>query len=148
MKVILNSDVKGLGKAGELVDAKIGYARNFLFPRNLAVEATPENLEKWEQQQEEIRKQKAEERAEAESLKDKLEKIELKIKAKAGKGDRIFGSITSGDIAEELKKSHKLDIDRKKIELKDNIKETGAHDVQIRVYPELTATLKVLVDKE
>ncbi len=148
MKVILNSDVKGLGKAGELVDAKIGYARNFLFPRKLAVEATPENLEKWEQEQEELKQQRAEERAEAEKLKEELEKLELKIKAKAGKGDRIFGSITSGDIAEELKKAHKLDIDKKKIELKDNIKETGTHEVQVRVYPELTATLKVLIDKE
>lgn len=148
MKVILNSDVKGLGKAGELVDAKTGYARNFLFPRKLAVEATPENLAKWEEEQEELKQKRAEEKAEAEALKEKLESIELKISAKGGKGDRIFGSITAGDVAEALQKSNGIEIDKKKIELKDNIKEIGAHVVQVRVYPELTASLKVLVDKE
>ncbi|MDO5717392.1 MAG: 50S ribosomal protein L9 [Tissierellia bacterium] len=148
MKVILKSDVKGLGKAGELVDAKTGYARNFLFPRKLAVEATPENKAEWEKEQEELKKKRAEERAEAEKLKEKLEKGSVKINAKAGKGDRIFGSITSQDIADAIKAQNGIEIDKKKVELKDNIKEVGEYTVQVRVYPELTASVKVLVDKE
>lgn len=145
MKVILLKDVKDLGKAGELVNSKTGYARNFLFPKGLAIEATPANLKQWEEEQKEKQANKQKEREEALELKAKIEKITIELKGKGGEGGRLFGSITSKDIADKLKKQHKLDIDKKKIELKDNIKSAGVTNVDIRVYPEITANLKVNV---
>ncbi len=147
MKVILKSDVKGLGAAGELVEAKIGYARNFLFPRGLAIEATPENKAAWEKEQEEIAAKRAEEKQAALELKDQLEKMEVKVKAKGGTSGKIFGSITSQDIAKALLESG-VEIDKKRIELKENIKVMGTHTIPVRVYPEITADLKVVIDKE
>ena len=148
MKVILLKDVKGLGKAGDLVKAKDGYARNFLIPKGLAVEATKSNLSKWEKDMELKRQKEKEEYEEALKLKEKIESITVEIKSKAGEGEKLFGSITSNDIARELKKQHNMDIDKRKIELKDNIKSLGTTDVIIRVYTELTATLKVKVIEE
>lgn len=145
MKVILLKDVKDLGKAGELVNSKTGYARNFLFPKDLAIEATPANLKQWEEEQKEIQAKKQKEREEALELKAKIEKITIELKGKGGEGGRLFGSITSKDIADKLKKQYKLDIDKKKIELKDNIKSAGVTNVDVRVYPEITANLKVNV---
>ena len=142
MKVILLKDVKGLGKAGDLVNAKDGYARNFL-PKGHAVEATPANLKKWEEQKAIEAQKKEEEHKEALELKKKIESITVEIKAKAGEGGRLFGSITSKDIADALKSQYKLDIDRRKIELKDNIKSLGVTEVDIRVYAELVAKLRV-----
>ena len=145
MKVILLEDVKGLGKKGDMVNSKTGYARNFLFPKGLAVEATPANKKKWEEEMEIKRQKEAEEKKEAMDLKDKIEKITLKMEAKGGEGGKLFGSITSKDIAEELEKQFKLDIDKRKIELKDNIKSSGLTSIDIRVYPEILASLKVEV---
>ncbi|NLY09465.1 MAG: 50S ribosomal protein L9 [Tissierellia bacterium] len=143
MKVILIKDVKGLGKAGELVNAKDGYARNMLFPRGLAIEATDENLNKWETEQATLRAEEAKRRAEAEVLKEKLESKGLKVQGKGGSAGRLFGSITSADIAKSLKAEFGLDIDKRKIELKEPIKTTGKYTVEVRVYPEMTATLAV-----
>lgn len=148
MKVILKEDVKGLGKSGEVVNAKTGYARNFLFPKNLAIEATAENLKQWEIEQAELAQKRKEERAAAEVLKEKIEKTELTILAKAGEGERIFGSITSQDIADALNKKLGTDIDKKKVELKTNLKTLGTYTAHVRVYPELTAELKIKLDKE
>ncbi|NLX61644.1 MAG: 50S ribosomal protein L9 [Tissierellia bacterium] len=148
MKVILLKDVKGLGKAGDLVNAKDGYARNFLIPKGLAVEATKSNLSKWEKEMELKREKERQEYEEALKLKEKIESITIEIKSKAGEGGKLFGSITSNDIAKELKKQHNIDIDKRKIEMKDNIKSLGTKDVLIRVYTELTATLKVKVIEE
>lgn len=145
MKVILLKDVKGLGKAGELVNAKDGYARNFLFPRNLAIEATPVNLSKWEEDKKKEEAKRKKEQSEAIELKNKIEQMTVTIKAKGGTGGRLFGSITSNDIADALKKEHKIDIDKRKIEMKENIKTTGITEVEIRVYAEITAKLKVNV---
>lgn len=145
MKVILLKDVKGLGKSGELVNAKDGYARNFLLPKNIAIEATKENLAKWKQEQKELKKQEEAEKAEALSIKEKLEKTTVEFKSKAGENGKLFGSITSKDIAEKLKKEYKIEIDRRKIEMDDNIKELGTTNVIVRVYPEITASLKVKV---
>lgn len=148
MKVILLKDVKGLGKEGDLVNAKTGYARNFLFPKELAIEATPANLKAWKEEQKELEAKRQAEKEEALKVKEELEKISVEIKGKGGEGGRLFGSITSKDIAEALKKNHKLDIDRRKIELKDNIKTAGLTSVEVRVYPEITASLKVNVTIE
>lgn len=143
MKVILLKDVKDLGKNGDLVDAKPGFARNFLIPRGQAIEATPANKKKWEKQQKELAKSKAEEEQEAAELKEKLESLTVIVKGKAGEGGRLFGSVTSQDIADNLKKQHKIDVDRRKIELDDNIKSIGVTHVDVRVYPQVVARLKV-----
>ncbi|MDY6064717.1 MAG: 50S ribosomal protein L9 [Finegoldia sp.] len=148
MKVILTKDVDKLGKSGDLVNAKTGYARNFLLPNGFAVEATKENLKQWEKDQAAKRQKEAEERAAAEDLKRKLENITLKLKVKTGEGDRLFGSITSIDIADKLKDQEGIEIDKKKIELKENIKSLGSFTALVRVYPDITANLSVSVDKE
>ena len=145
MKVILLKDVKGLGVAGDLVDAKIGYARNFLLPKGDAIEATPGNLERWKKDQEKLAVKEETELKEALELKEKLEKVSVVLEGKAGEGGRLFGSITSKDIGDALKKQHKIVVDRRKIELKDNIKTLGVTQVNVRVYAEITATLKVEV---
>ncbi|NLY77657.1 MAG: 50S ribosomal protein L9 [Tissierellia bacterium] len=148
MKVILLKDVKGLGKAGELVNAKDGYARNFLFPKKLAIEATEANLKKWKEDMAKKKEQEQAEYEEALKLKKKIESISVELKSKSGEGGKLFGSITSKDIAEALKKQHKIDIDRKKIEMKNNIKTLGTVNVEVKVYPEVSATLQVNVVEE
>lgn len=148
MKVILLKDVKGLGKEGELVESKTGYARNFLFPKKLAVEATSVNLKKWEEDHKIKEEKRQEEIAEAKALKEKLERIEVLIKAKGGKEGKLFGSITSQDISKSLEKQHKIKIDKRKIDLKDNIKNPGQIQLDVKVYPEIVAKLKVNVVTE
>lgn len=145
MEVILLKDVKSLGKAGDLVKSKTGYARNYLIPRGLAVEATRENKKQWEEDMKKLDAKKQEEKEEALALKEKLEKITVELKGKGGEGGRLFGSITSKDIADGLKSQYKIKIDRRRIELKDNIKSAGITNVDVRVYPEITANLKVNV---
>ena len=148
MKVILTSDVDKLGKAGEMVNAKTGFARNFLLPNKLAVQATKENIKIWEEKQAELRAIERENIKKANELKEKIENTKVKIIAKTGEGDRLFGSITSMDIEKALKDQHGLDIDKKKIEMKDNIKSLGTFNVVVKVYPDINANLEVIVDKE
>lgn len=145
MKVILLKDVKGLGKEGDLINAKDGYARNFLLPKGDAIEATPGNMKKWKETKAEEAKQKENEHKEALELKGKIEKITVVLTGKAGEGGKLFGSITSKDIGDALKAQHKIEVDRRKIELKDNIKTLGVTEVDVRVYAEITAKLKVEV---
>ena len=148
MKVILTSDVDKLGKAGEMVNAKTGFARNFLLPNKLAVQATKENIKIWEEKQAELRAIERENIKNANELKEKIENTKVKIIAKTGEGDRLFGSITSMDIEKALNDQHGLDVNKKKIEMKDNIKSLGTFDVLVRVYPDINANLEVIVDKE
>ncbi|MGO1469074.1 MAG: 50S ribosomal protein L9 [Tissierella sp.] len=148
MKVILLEDVKGLGKKDELVNAKTGYARNFLIPKGSAIEATSTNLKSWKKEMKEKEKREKKEKAEALKLKEDIEKVVVEMKSKGGEGGRLFGSITSKDIGEALKKQHKIEVDKRKIELKDNIKTGGTTVVEVRVYPEITASLKVNVTVE
>lgn len=148
MKIILLKDIKGLGEKGDMVEAKSGYARNFLLPKGDAVEATPGNMEKWKEDQAKQSERKEEEYNEALELKKKIESIKINIQGKAGEGGRLFGSITSSDIADRLKKEHNINIDKRKIELKDNIKALGTTNIDVRVYPELTANLVVNVKEQ
>ena len=148
MKVILLEDVKGLGKKDELVNSKTGHARNFLFPRGLAIEATASNKKKWKEEMKEKEALEKKEKDEALKLKEALEKTTVELKSKAGEGGRLFGSITSKDIGEALEKQHNIEVDRRKIELKDNIKSGGTTVVEVRVYTEVTASLKVNVTLE
>lgn len=145
MKLILIKDVKNLGKKGEIINAKPGYARNFLIPKNVAIEATKENMATWEENRKEQEKIERENKAEALELKKKIESETLTLMAKAGEGGRLFGAITSNDIAKALKQEYKINIDKKKIELDENIKEAGMRDINIKLYPEVNATLKVNV---
>lgn len=148
MKIILLKDVKGMGQAGDLVNAKDGYSRNYLIPRNIAIEGTPENIKKWKASKAEEAAQKENEMKEAMELKEKIEKLTVDLKAKGGTEGRLFGSVTSQDISNGLKKQHGIDIDKRKIELKENIKTTGVTEVEVKVYPDVSATLKVDVSAE
>lgn len=143
MKVILLKDVKGLGKEGDLVNSKDGYARNFLFPKNLAVEANEENLKKWEERKKEEAKKIQQEIEAANEMKERLENLTVILKVKTGSQGRLFGSITALDIANNLKEQHGIDIDKRKIELKENIKSLGEFEAEVKLYQDIVAKLKI-----
>ena len=146
MKVILNQDVKGQGKKGDMIEVSDGYARNFLLPKNLAKEATKENINvmKGQKDSQEFRKKK--ELEEAQEIKGKVEEVVVKMKAKAGENGKLFGSVTSKDIAEELKMQHHIKLDKKKFLLPDGIKTLGVTEVEIKIHPGVVAKLKVSVE--
>lgn len=148
MQVILKADVKGQGKKDQLVKVSDGYARNFLFPRGLAVEATKENLSVMENKNQSIEFQKQEEMKHAEELKEKLSGIKIEISAKAGENGRLFGSVTSKEIADILLKQYKIKIDKKKIVLEDGIKALGVTRIPVKLHAGITAELVVTVSQE
>ena len=148
MIVILNKDVKGTGKAGDVVKVSDGYARNMLIPKGLATEATQGNIRHLEKQKAIAAEKKAEEKAAAKKQAEKIGKLTVTIKTKAGDGGEIFGSITSKDIAEGLKSQHGIEVDKKKIQLSSPIKQTGEMSVDIKLYSEVSAELKVKVEAE
>lgn len=148
MKVIFLKDVKGKGKKGEIKNVADGYAQNFLFKQGLAIEATPANLKALEAQKNKEKRQAEEELAKAKQLKEQLEKLTVQLFAKAGEGGRLFGSITSKQIAEALHAQHNVKIDKRKIELEDAIRALGYTNVPVKLHPEVTATLKVHVSEQ
>ncbi|MDN5299228.1 MAG: large subunit ribosomal protein [Clostridiales bacterium] len=148
MKVILLKDIKGTGKKGDVINASDGHARNYLIPRGLAKEATEGNVRALEHQQATVQKRKDEAYAEAVELGKVIEKIQIVFKAKAGEGGRLFGSITNKDIADELKKAHGIDIDKKKIALDQPIRTLGTTLVTVKVYPKVSAQFSVKVTEE
>ena len=148
MKVILLKDVKGTGKAGDVVKVSDGYARNMLLPRGYAKEATEGNIRSLEKQKAIAAEKKAEEKAAAQARAEEINKLSVKISTKVGDSGKIFGSITSKDIAEALKAQHGMDLDKKKIQLSSPIKQTGETAVDIKLYQEVTAQLKVIVEAE
>ena len=143
MKVILNADVKGKGKKGDIVNVSDGYARNFLFPKNLAKEATAQNLNAAKVAQDAAKHKKLVEKAEAVALAEKLSGKTVQLKAKCGEGNRLFGAVTAAEVAEALKESMGIEVDKKKIALSGGIKELGTYDVAVKVYAEVSATIKV-----
>ncbi|MGV3487747.1 MAG: 50S ribosomal protein L9 [Tuberibacillus sp.] len=147
MKVILLADVKGKGKAGEVKEVSEGYARNFLFPKKLAVEANKGNLNQLENQKKNEAKRRQEELEEAQQLKEQIEKVEITLSAKSGEGGRLFGSITSKQIAEALK-GKGFNVDKRKFEMPDPIRTLGYTDVPIKLHPKVTAILKVHVKEQ
>lgn len=144
MKVILLKDVKGLGKKGEVVNSSDGYARNFLFPRKLAEEASDNNLHILNNKKENERKQKLAELEAAQKLAGELKGKEVKLTVKAGDNGKLFGAITSKDIAAEINKQYKIEVDKKKIVM-DTIKVAGGYDVEIKLYPEVSTKMKVII---
>ncbi|SFB01864.1 MULTISPECIES: 50S ribosomal protein L9 [unclassified Bacillus (in: firmicutes)] len=145
MKVIFLKDVKGKGKKGEIKNVADGYAHNFLIKQGLAVEANNTNTSTLENQKKKEQKAAAEELAEAKKLKDELEKVTVELSAKSGEGGRLFGSITTKQIAEELQKKHGIKIDKRKMELEDAIRSLGVTNVPVKLHHEVLATLKVHV---
>lgn len=145
MIVILMKDVKGAGKAGDVVKVSDGYARNMLLPKGLAKEATEGNIRSLEKQKAIAAEKHEEQKAAAKALAEKLEKITLEIKTKGGETGKLFGAITSKDIAEALEKQENVKIDKKKIELTSPIKQTGNTQVNVKLFPEVSAVLKVSV---
>ncbi len=145
MKVILQQDVKGQGKKGQMVEVSDGYGRNFLLPRKLAVEATAENVNTMKMQDKAKQARLAEEKAQAQALAQRLKGVQVQIRARAGQGGKLFGSITSKEIAEELKKQFEIDVNKSKIVLSDPIKSFGAFEVKCKLGSEVSGVINVLV---
>lgn len=145
MKVILLEDVKKIGKKGDLVNVADGYARNYLFPRNLAKEATSGSIKQLKQEKKAMENKKKKEFELAKEVAEKISKSSVTVKAKSGDQGKLFGSITSKDIANELKKQHNIDVDRRKIELSEPIKTLGNYKVNIKLAPEVEAELTVKI---
>ena len=148
MKVLLKENIKGVGKKDEVINASDGYARNFLFPKNLAVEANEENMSKLKAKQDSNAFKKSQEKEEAEKIADKLSKILLKIKVKAGANGKIFGGVSSKEIAENLEKQYQIKVDKKKIDLKDTIKTLGTFSIEIKLFEGVVGKVKVDVISE
>ena len=143
MKVILLENIKGVGKKDDIINANDGYARNFLFPKNKAVEANATNLAKLKAKQNSENHKKEVEKSEAEKLKEKLENISLRIEIKAGENGKIFGGVTAKEVSDELKKQKNIDIDKKKILLKETIKTVGIFNVDVKLYEGVIGKIKV-----
>lgn len=147
MKVIFIKDMKGQGKKGEVKEVSEGYATNFLFPRGVARPATEGNMKTLEQQHASEQKRKEQEKEEAVQLGKKLEDMTVTLKAKSGEGGRLFGAITSKQIAEALAEQ-KIKIDKRKIELGEPIRHLGVTQVPVKLHPDVKATLKVQITEE
>lgn len=143
MKVILLDNIKGVGKKDEIINASDGYARNYLFPKKLAIEATKENLGKLESKNEANKFKKQNEKNDAIEVANKLKELVLTIKVKAGENGKIFGGVTSKEISDGLKKDYQIDIDKKKINLNETVKTLGTITVDIKLYEGVTGKLKV-----
>lgn len=145
MKVILQSDVKGTGKKGQILEVADGFARNFLFPKKLAIEATTGNIQDVSHKKEVEQRRKEKEKEDAIKLGLKLNALLIEVKTKTGEGGRLFGSVTSKEITEALKKQHGVEVDKRKLEIKDPIKTLGDFEVHVKVHPEVVAKLQVHV---
>ena len=144
MKVILLQDVKKLGKKGDVINASDGYARNFLFPRKLAEEATDNNLHILNNKNENERIQKLAELEAAQKLAAELKGKEVKITAKTGESGKLFGAITSKDVAELINTQYNVKVDKKKIVM-DTIKVAGGYEIEVKLYPEVSTKMKVII---
>ena len=146
MKVILLQDVRALGKAGEIVKVNDGYARNMLFPKNLAKEATAGNIKALENKKAAEAEKKAEQKAEATKIKEALADEVITLKSKGGEGGRLFGAVTNVDIAAAIKAQKGFDIDKKKISIPSPIKTAGEHTAEIKLFTDVNATVTVNVE--
>ena len=148
MKVILLQDVKSLGKKGEIVNVNDGYARNFILPKKMGVEATGKNLNDLKLQKNNEKKVAQEQLDSAKTLAEKIGQGKVELAIKVGEGGRVFGSVSSKEIAAAVKEQMGLDVDKKKIQLKETIKSLGTHNLPVKLHTEVTAELKVIVKEE
>ena len=145
MKVILQSDVKGTGKKGQVLEVADGFARNFLFPKKLAVEATTGNIQDISHKKALEDRRKEKEKEDAVELAGKLNTLQIEVKTKTGEGGRLFGSVTSKEIADALKKQHGVEVDKRKLEVKEPIKALGNYEVHVKIHLDVVAKLRVHV---
>lgn len=148
MKVILQQEVKKIGKKGEVLEVSEGYARNFLLPKGLAIEATNGNINMLKQQKEADDRKQQKVLDEARALGEIIKAVTVTIAAKTGEGGRMFGSVTTKDIVDILAQQHRLELDKRKLELKDAIKSLGEYTIPVRIHPEVMVELKVIVVPE
>jgi len=148
MKVILLEDVKGQGKKDEVVNVNDGYARNFLFPKKLALEVNDRIMNEVNSKKAAQQNKALKEKELAQKLAKTLNELVVSVKVKCGEGGKLFGSVTAKEITEALRISHKVDLDKRKIHLEEPIKILGEHSLDVRLYPEVNCKLKVLVEKE
>ena len=146
MEIILTQDVKALGKKGEIVKVSDGYARNFILPKKLGLEATKQNLYDLNVQKAAEEKRLKEILEEAKAFGKKLEELTITVSIKMGEGGRTFGSVSTKEITEAAKKQYNLDLDKKKLQLNDPIKNAGSYTVPVKLHPQVTAELKVKVE--
>jgi len=147
MQIILQEDIEKLGTRGQLVEVAEGYARNFLLPRKLGLEATPGNMKRLEKMRAAFAKKSAVEKESAQKLVELLAAVSLTLSRKAGENDQLFGSVTSGDISEALK-AQGYEIDKRKIALADPIKLVGEYEIPVKLHREVSANVKLIVKKE
>ena len=148
MKVILQQDVKGQGKRGQMVNVSDGYARNFLFPKGLATPATPDNVNKMVMQDKAKKAQMAAEKAEAEAVSEKLKSIVVKIPARAGSGGRLFGAVTTKEVSEALQEQHEISIAKTKLVQDEPIKSFGTYQLKAKLGYEISGLVNVVVTEE
>ena len=148
MKVILKENIKSIGKKDEIKNVSDGYARNYLFVKDLAVEATPGNLAKLQTKKDSLAFKKSQEKEEAKKIADKLSKITLEFKVRAGENGKIFGGVSNKEIAEKLNKDYKIVVDKKKIDLKEPIKILGVKRVEIKLFKGVVGVVKVSTKAE
>ncbi len=145
MKIILLEDVKSVGKKGDLVDMKDGYARNFILPKKLGVEATSANMNTLKLQKQQEEKLAREQLEEAKALAKEIEEMTVKLEIKGGEGGKTFGSVSSKEISKGISEQYGKDVDKKKIQISEAIKTEGMHEVTVKLHPQVTAKLKVHV---
>lgn len=143
MKVILLQDVKGSGKKGDVINASDGYARNFLLPKNLAVEANAANMTQLNNQKSSVEHKKAVNRDNSKLLKERLENKKIVIKAKSGDNGKLFGAVTSIDIEKAIKEQVQIEVDKRKVVLKDSIKALGEYEVVVKLFEDISAKVKI-----
>ena len=149
MKVILKSDVNKVGKAGTLLEVSDGYARNFLLPKNLAIEATPAKINEWKNEQARLKAKDAKDRAEAQELQKKLQGRSVKIIGKAGDNGKLFGSITAAQVVEALEAQHDVkNFDKRNVKLEETVKKAGNYDFSLKLYPGVQADMTLIVTVE
>ena len=148
MKVILQQDVKGQGKRGQMVNVSDGYARNFLFPKGLATPATPDNVNKMVMQDKAKKAQMAAEKAEAEAVSEKLKSIVVKIPARAGSGGRLFGAVTTKEVSDALMAQHGINISKSKLVQDEPIKSFGTYQLKAKLGYEISGLVNVVVTEE
>lgn len=148
MKVILQQDVKGQGKKGQMVNVSDGYARNFLFPKKLAVEATADNVNTMKLQEKARQTKLAEEKAQAQAIAEQLKELTVRIVAKGGNGGRLFGAVTTKEVSDALKAQHGIDINKAKLVQDEPIKSFGGYELKAKLGHDVTGTVKVVVAEE